>query len=477
MRQISKKIIFIEPKPPGIHIFSRIVLPRIGTFILATMMKKRGWKAEIIIEDILSIDYNDFADVDVVGISTITPTADNAYSIADTLRKMGIPVIMGGPHVTFLPEEALDHADFVIRGEGETPLMKLIDAWESNANYSDIPNLSYIKDGAIKHNPMLSFEKNLDQFPMCDLSLIKNGTELKVIPVQTSRGCPYDCSFCSVTGMFGKKYRFRSTEHILEELRFHKKSGKMIFFYDDHFAANRKRAKELLTAMIDQGLTFKWSTQVRADIVKDRELMGLMKRSGCHTLFIGFESTNPESLKEMKKQQTVDDIVNAVNVIHSYNINIHGMFVHGFDRDTEESVKHTVSFAKKLMLSSAQFLILTPFPGSELAAQIKDRIVTKDWSLYDTHHVVFQPNNFSQLELQKAQIYSHQKFYSFPQIIKNLFRKNWIAVGIILHARMINYKWKKNNKQYMTMIRKQSRDFQRKGLTSGVSRTAGCVPE
>ena len=477
MRQTQKKIVFVEPKPPGEHIFSRFVLPRIGTFILATMMKNRGWKAEIIIEDILSIDYKDFADADLVGISTITPTADNAYTIADTLRKQGITVIMGGPHVTFLPEEALSHADFVIRGEGEIPLMKLVDAMEADADYSAIPNLSYIKNGSFVHNAMLAFEKNLDQFPLCDLSLLKNNTELKVIPVQTSRGCPYDCSFCSVTGMFGKKYRYRSTEHILEELRIHKKSGKMIFFYDDHFAANRKRAKELLTAMLDQNLTFKWSTQVRADIVKDRELMDLMKRSVCHTLFIGFESFNPESLKEMKKQQTVDDIVNAVNVIHSYGINIHGMFVHGFDRDTWKSVKHTVSFAKKLKLTSAQFLILTPFPGSELASQLKDRIISKDWSLYDTHHVVYQPNNFSLLSLQKAQLYSHESFYSFPQIIKNSFRKNWIAVGLAIYARLINFRWKKNNKQYMVMIRKQTQDFKRKGLLNGGSCAVDCVSE
>ncbi|MBN2158018.1 MAG: B12-binding domain-containing radical SAM protein [Spirochaetes bacterium] len=447
-----KKILFIEPKPPGEHIFSRFALPRIGVFVLATMMKNRGWHAEIIIEDLHAVDDELFADRDIVGISTITPTAANAYAIADRVRDMGIPVIMGGPHVTFLPDEALEHADFVVRGEGEMPLMKFIDAWETDGDYSTVPNLSYKLNDDTIHNPMQAFEKNLDRFPICDFSLIKDKKELKVIPVQTSRGCPYDCSFCSVTGMFGKKYRYRSNDHILEELRQHKASGKMIFFYDDHFAANRRRAKELLRAMIDQGLTFKFSTQVRADIVNDLELMELMKRAGCHTLFIGFESFNPDSLIEMKKKQTVEDIMKSVSVIHSYGIHIHGMFVHGFDRDTWMSVKHTVKIAKMLELTSAQFLLLTPFPGSEYYEHAEKRIVFKDWGMYDTHHVVYQPINFSIRGLQRAQTYSHENFYSVPQILKKLVKRKWIALGIAIYARFINRKWKKDNRDYLKTI-------------------------
>jgi radical SAM superfamily enzyme YgiQ (UPF0313 family) len=452
-----KKIIFIEPKPPGEHIFSRFALPRIGIFILATMMKQRGWQAEIIVEDLLEIDFTTFSGTDLVGISTITPTAANAYAVADTVRGMGIPVVMGGPHVTFMPDEALEHADFVVRGEGEIPLMRFIDAWESDRDYRGVPNLSYRGSDGIVHNAMRKFEYDLDRFPAPDFSLIQGGRELKVIPVQTSRGCPYDCSFCSVTGMFGKKYRFRSTGHILDELRSYRDLGKMIFFYDDHFAANRKRAKELLRAMLAGGLRFKWSTQVRADIAHDLELLELMKRSGCHTLFIGFESFNPESLKEMNKKQTVEDIINAVRVIHSFNIHIHGMFVHGFDHDTWDSVKMTVNLAKKMKLTSTQFLMLTPFPGSEFHRNVADRIVFRDWSMYDAHHVVYQPEHFTVSRLQRAQTYSHEKFYSAYEILKKLFHGKWLAGGIALYARYINMKWKKNNRNYLRFIAKMPR--------------------
>jgi radical SAM superfamily enzyme YgiQ (UPF0313 family) len=448
-----KKMVFIEPKPPGGHIFSRFALPRIGIFILGTMMKNRGWNVEIYVEDINVIDYNDLSDADLIGISTITPTAINAYKIADKVRKRGIPVIMGGPHVTFMSDEALQHADYVIRGEGEIPLMRFVDAWERDAGMGDVPNLSYRTRCGIVHNPMISHENNLDQFPLCDFSLIKDKRELKVIPIQTSRGCPFDCSFCSVTGMFGRKYRYRSTEHIMEELRSYKNSRKFVFFYDDHFGANRTRAKELLEAMLREDLPFRWSTQVRADVANDRELISLMKRAGCHTLFIGIESMNPDSLKEMRKHQTVDDIINAIKVINSFDINIHGMFVHGFDNDTWDSVRHTVKFAKKLKLSSAQFLILTPFPGSEFYAKVRSRIVSNDWSLYDAHHVVYQPANFSLFSLQKAQLYSHEKFYSIYEMIKKFFRKKWISFGLALYARYTNMKWKINNRAYLAMIR------------------------
>jgi len=209
------KIVFIEPQAPNLHIFSQFPLPRLGVLILGTMMKARGWEVEVYVEDLRKIDFEDIAEADLVGISTITSTAPRAYAIADRIRGMSIPVLMGGPHVTFLAEEALEHADYVIRGEGEKALAAFIDAWEGGRDFADIPNLSRKVDGQVVHNPMLPQEKDLDVIPYPDFSLLKRDpTRRKFhppIPVQTSRGCPFDCSFCSVTSMFGKKYRFRST--------------------------------------------------------------------------------------------------------------------------------------------------------------------------------------------------------------------------------------------------------------------------
>jgi radical SAM superfamily enzyme YgiQ (UPF0313 family) len=451
-------MVFIEPQAPNLHIFSEFPLPRLGVLILGTMMGRRGWDVEVFVEDLRRIDYGTIAAADLVGISTITSTAPRAYAIADKVRGMGIPVLMGGPHVTYLAEEALDHADFVIRGEGEAALTAFIDAWEHGRDFSEVPNLSLKEDGRAVHHPMLPMEENLDLIPYPDLSLLKPDPGRRKfsppIPVQTSRGCPFDCSFCSVTGMFGKKYRFRSTENIIEELRRYDRRRGSVFFYDDNFAANRERTKDLLRTMIRERFHFRWTTQVRADIARDIELVRLMKKAGCHTVYIGFESVNPETLDAMKKKQTVADLVQAVRVLRRHRIHIHGMFVLGFDEDDWKTVKKTLRFAKKARLSTTQFLILTPLPGSELYERMEaeHRLRFRDWALYDAHHVVFQPARFTLPDLQKAQIFCHRKFYSLKQTARKLLAREWISVGVAHYARKLNRTWRRRNKTYLKVV-------------------------
>lgn len=452
------KIVFIEPKSPNLHIFSKFTLPRLGSFILGTLMEKRGWEVEIVIEQLTPVFFKQYKDFDLVAISTITSTAPRAYAIADRFREMNKTVLMGGPHVTFMADEALKHADFVFRGEGENALMEFIDHWEGDGNYSQIKNLSF-KDGEnTKHNPVRPFEQRLDDLPYPNFSLARRIFPRiaghQIIPVQTSRGCPYDCSFCSVTGMFGHQYRFRSTENIIEELRTYDQKKNHIFFYDDHFTANRKRAKELLRAMIAENFKFRWSTQVRVEIGNDLEMVQLMKQANCHTLYIGLESVNPESLEAMKKNQTVEDIKRAIGVLQKHNIHVHGMFVYGFDQDDWKTVKETVRFAKSAKLTSTQFLILTPLPGSAFYRQVakENRIRFHDWSLYDAHHAVFDPKRFTLQKLQKAQLFSHASFYSKRETIRKFFEGRWFAIGIAHYARGLNRFWKKKNKTYLKVL-------------------------
>ena len=452
------RIVFIEPQAPNLHIFSQFPLPRLGTLILGTIMERRGWQVEVFVEDLRRVDYDMVAASDLVGISTITSTAPRAYAIADRVRAMGVPVLMGGPHVTYLTDEALEHADFVIRGEGESALAAFIDAWERDRDFSAVPNLSLKEGSRVIHHPMLPMEEDLDAIPYPDFSLLKpEPGRLKFtppIPVQTSRGCPFDCSFCSVTGMFGRKYRFRSTENIIEELRGYDRRGNSVFFYDDNFAANRKRTKELLQAMVREGFKFPWTTQVRADIARDIELVRLMKKAGCHTVYIGFESVNPESLDAMKKKQTVADLVQATKVLRRNGIHIHGMFVLGFDQDDWKTVKKTVRFAKKARLATTQFLILTPLPGSEFydRMQAEHRLRFRDWALYDAHHAVFEPARFSLLDLQKAQLFCHRKFYSLKQTLRKVLAREWLSVAVAHYARRLNRMWKRRNKTYLKVI-------------------------
>lgn len=453
------KIILIEPKAPNLHIYSRFKLPRLGLLIIGALMQERNWQVEWIFEEIHHIDFTKIQGADMVGISTITSTAPRAYLIADRVRELGIPVLMGGPHVTFLADEALQHADYVIRGEGEIALMDFMEAWETDRDFSRVPGLSYSENGHTRHIPKGPVLMELDRLPFPDLSpLLSAGGSLlghRTIPVQTSRGCPFDCSFCSVTGMFGKRYRFRSPENVIQELRQYDSPKNHIFFYDDNFAADRKRLKILLQAMLRENFSFTWSTQVRADIAQDENLVGLMRKSGCHTLYIGLESVNPRSLEGMKKQQTLEQMKTAIQVFRRHHIHVHGMFVYGFDEDDWKTVRETVRFAKRMRLSSTQFLILTPLPGSAFYKQVlsEKRVLFEDWGLYDAHHVVFRPKRFSLAALQRAQIVSHRRFYSWLQSLKNVARFRWIEVAIARYARNLNRAWRRKNQTFMRVIK------------------------
>ncbi len=453
------KIIFIEPKPPGFHIFSKYMSPRLGTFILGNLMTRRGWDVEVYVEDLAEIDWERIPEAEIVGISSITSTAPRAYKIADKIHDMGVPVIMGGPHPTFLTDETLEHADYVIRGEGEYSLMKFIDVWETDRNFSNVPALSYKVNGKIIHNPISEPAPELDKIPFPDFTLFKGKNKKfmskgSVIPIQTSRGCPFHCSFCSVTPMFGKQYRMRSVENIMKELRQYRNRQHSIFFYDDNFAAKPEHTKELLRAMIDEKLNFKWSAQVRVDVAKDIEMLRLMKKAGCHTVFIGFESINPKTLEAFKKSQGVDDIINAIKILRKMHIHIHGMFMLGADQDNWKTVKKTVQFSRKYRLTSVQFMIMTPFPGCDLYYSLlnENRILFNDWSLYDAHHVVFKPIQFSVAQLQKAQIYGHKKFYSWLERFRKLVLGNARGFIINLYAHHLNKIWKKKNRTYLKVL-------------------------
>jgi radical SAM superfamily enzyme YgiQ (UPF0313 family) len=468
---MKRQMLFIEPTAVQVHIFSQFTLPRLGTFILAGLVNRRSsWSARVFIEGQQRFDLDAWiaqsGRPEVVGISTITATAKRGFAIADQCRSRGIPVILGGPHVTFLPDEALAHAELVVRGEGETAMDALLDLWSegyvpaTDAQYAAVPNLSW-KDaaGVLRHNEPAPWIADLDALPVPDFSLADGTADCvmggkRTVVVQTSRGCPFDCSFCSVTGMFGRAFRHRSVAAILKELRPYNTRDHFIFFCDDNFTANRRRARELLEAMIEAGLRFQWSTQVRTDVARDPELVRLMKRAGCHTVFIGFESVNPTSLKEMHKGQDLDDIHNAIRVLHGAGIHIHGMFVFGFEGDTWGTVEATVQFIRQMKLTSVQLLLLTPLPGSQLYRQLvaDERILSFDWDLYDTHHVVYRPSGFTPFELQSAQINGHTQLYALAEGLKKLATGRWVSAGLSFYAWKLNRDWQKRNAAYLRAL-------------------------
>ena len=253
-------------------------------------------------------------------------------------------MVIGGSHVTFMADEALRHADYVARGEGGEALMvELAEALQGGRELEDIRGMSYMKDGQAVHNEVRPACPDLDDLPRPDFSLFVGQENMASLPIMTSWGCPFDCNFCSVTAMFGRKYRFRSEESVMAELI--AKKPRRIFFYDDNLAANRNRLKRLLTMMIEAGITVPWQAQMRTDVVKDVELLELMKRSGCERVALGLESVDQATLDHFEKSQSVDDIIYCLDTLHEHNILTHGMFVLGAGDETVQSVRDTITFA------------------------------------------------------------------------------------------------------------------------------------
>jgi radical SAM superfamily enzyme YgiQ (UPF0313 family) len=427
------KISLVEPKAPSYNVYTAFIkhLPMMGPIYLGTILKDGGHDVTIYNENIEEIDYSKIKDSDVLGISIMTSTAPRGYEIAENFRALNPKgrIIIGGAHATFLPEEAAEYADHVVQGEGELVISDLV---------------KYGGEKIIQCNPV----QNLDDLPFPDFSLIDGlKGRLRMTPISTSRGCPYDCTFCSVTAMFGRKYRFRSTESVIEELSRFK--HQRVFFYDDNFGANRARTKELLNQMIERKLTAPWITQVRADIFKDEELVSLMAEANCSRLCIGFESVDQEVLKSYNKKQTPEDVTNCIKVLHKYGIKVHGMFISEGYSDIYD----------KLGIDSLQLSILIPVIGSKLYTSVQStrKFITEkfpnDWKLYDGGHVVHWPDNMSPYEMQRQTLQALKNFYSRYNMIKFFLRGRIRDFGTRQMGHSIIKKWEAQNKYYLVKLR------------------------
>lgn len=339
-------------------------------------------------------DYN--SDADLVGISTVTASANRAYEIADKFKNKGKKIVMGGVHPSALPHEALKHADSIVIGEAEKVWLTVLDDCENNNlkpiykadSFIDMKKMPPPRHELIKVNPIIS-------------------------SVVTSRGCPYNCSFCSITHLFGKTYRPRPIKEIINEIKANPRKN-FVLHHDSSLVLDKAYARALFKAMIPLKIHFIGFGNVPV-LLKDEELLKLSREAGCVNWGIGFETFNKKSIqKDAEKKYNIDDYKRLVKKIHKYEMSVFGTFVFGFDHDNADVFETTTENVFDLGIDSAEFNILTPFPISRLFKTLDEqgRILTYDWKKYDFHHVVFEPKNMSKDNLYNGCKKISKKFYS-----------------------------------------------------------------
>ena len=361
-----------------------------------------GVKTHLVDENVETVDLAEPADL--VAISCMTASAPRGYQIADHFRARGVPVVMGGMHPSALPQEAAEHADAVVIGEAENQWPRVFADFAAGR-----PQQFY----RTEERPQL------EDLPIPRRDLLRTDRYLVANLVQTARGCPNACEFCSVSPIFGRRYRFRPIPEVVEEIRSF--GSHSVGFLDDNIVASPRRARELFEALLP--LDLRWVGQGDLSMAKDEELLKLMARSGCIGMFVGLESLSQETLASANKRPNMGlDYERAVAAIHRQGIDIIGSFVFGLDPDQPDVFRQTVDFAERAKLAAAQFPVLTPFPGAPIYDRLEKegRITSYDWSLYTMGNVVYQPQNMTADELRQGRAYAYRRFYSLPCILRRM---------------------------------------------------------
>jgi radical SAM superfamily enzyme YgiQ (UPF0313 family) len=363
-----------------------------------------GHEVSITDENVTPINFE--KEVDLVGISAMTPFAPRAYEIAANFRKRGRKVVMGGSHASALPEEAIKYVDAVVIGEAEEAWQELIE---------DFIN------GKLNSFYRCHGKPSLNNLPLPRRDLFKQGVYFIENCVQTTRGCPFDCDFCSVSSFYGRTYRVRPIAEVEKEIRTLKKNG-IVFFADDNIVGNRAYAKELFKMLSPHKL--KWIGEGSITMAADDELLKLCSDSGCVCMIIGLESILQENIESINKSKVnqVKQYKEAIKKIQSYGIAVYGLFMFGLDHDDRDIFKKTVDFIIDANVDVPSFTILTPLPGTRLynKFEAEGRITEKDWTRYDHLNVVFRPNKLTPQELLAGHRFAFREAYRYRSILKRI---------------------------------------------------------
>lgn len=397
----------------------------------------------------------DFSDVQAVGISCTTVQFKPGLKVARAAKAAGKIVVMGGPHPTSCPDEALGSGavDYVVRAEGEITSVELFDSLDRQRfDPGNILGLSWIdrSTGRLTHNPPRPFIENLDDLPWPvreSRGLINENSgdnRETYFPVVSTRGCPYGCRFCDVGHLAGRKFRIRSNSNVIDEIEnlVEHYDVRKIAIVDDIFNFDRERLVDFCNQIVLRCLPVTFWVMGRADGVSTHPDTAVkMAEAGVRTMFLGLETPNKRILNAYKKGGSASHEVSfhAVEILRQSGIETWGAFMMGEPSETAEEVETTIQFAKDLNPGTAQFTILTPYPGTPLWKDVKNRLITRNWNLYDAMHSVFKLDHLSSGELELLCRTAYREFYLQPRrVIRAIFgRGNVGRPGLRLVSKVV----------------------------------------
>lgn len=373
---------------------------------------------EVLFQDeyLRPIDYE--VEADLVALSAKTSAVSRAYQVAAEFRRRGRKVVLGGIHASLRPQEALEHVDHVVVGEAEKTWPRFVELFRQGQAPRVMPS-----DGFA---PMAEIPvPRWDAVPYGDFLFHQ---------VQTTRGCPFTCRFCSVPDISGNSFRFKPPDRVAEEIRAFPRSGwlrdqiKTLYFVDDNFISRPSYTHDLLRALAPlrkKGELGEWSAETTLNVAADQALLDRFAEAGCSTLIIGFESVSEDTLLEMdKKVNFALTYQEAIRRIHERGMSIVGNFIVGFDTDTLPVFRDTLRFIDDNLILYPFFSILTPMPGTKLHDEYREagRLDHTDWALYDTRHVVFEPRHMTRAQLMDGYVWLYREAYASARALDRLER-------------------------------------------------------
>jgi radical SAM superfamily enzyme YgiQ (UPF0313 family) len=405
-----RTLLLITPESPEIHLYRR---RQFNNFVQMTMPYLAGYVNLSQYAVRLIDEYNQRipfkTPFDLVALTVNTPNAPHCYQIADKFRSMGSKVVLGGPHVTLMPEEALPHCDHLICGEAEETWPLFLDEFHSGQ-----ANKMYraAQPPSLEHIPL----------PRRDLIRRRLNTGGAVF---ASRGCPYQCSFCNLKQIYFPTFRTRPVEEVIRDIQSISQSH--FVFWDDNFFCDPQYARQIMKAL--NGLNKRWAAQVSLDRCNDETLLQQARDSGCIYLFIGLETFSKAGIDEAHKTcNQPEDYAEIIKNIQAHGIAVQAGVIFGFDSDTPNVFKETLKACRRLHIDGVTASILTPLPKTPLYNRLQEenRLLTDDWAWYNGKtRVAFQPLHMSPQELFSGYMGFRKAFYSLPSILRRLTRKQF----------------------------------------------------